>query len=68
MKAGNGELDPAKRKADYQKADKVLASIVPIMPLYQRPSPIIYKSTLLGVVNAPTTFGPFWNIEQWHWK
>jgi peptide/nickel transport system substrate-binding protein len=68
MLAGNGELDPAKRKADYQAADKVLATTAPIMPMYQRPSPIVYKSNLLGVVNSPTTFGPFWNIEQWHWK
>jgi peptide/nickel transport system substrate-binding protein len=68
MAAGNSELDPAKRTADYQKADAILASIVPIYPLYQRPSPIVYKSTLLGVVNNPTTYGPFWNIEQWRWK
>jgi ABC-type transport system substrate-binding protein len=68
MAAGNGELDPAKRTADYQAADKVLASVTPIMPMYQRPAPIVYKSTLLGVVNNPGQLGPFWNIEQWHWK
>jgi ABC-type transport system substrate-binding protein len=68
MKAGNSQLDPAKRAANYVAADKILAGLVPVMPLYQRPSPIIYKSTLLGVVNNPTTYGPFWNIEQWHWK
>jgi peptide/nickel transport system substrate-binding protein len=68
MTAGNGELNPTKRTADYVAADKILATLVPVMPLYQRPSPIVYKSNLLGVVNNPTTFGPFWNVEQWHWK
>jgi peptide/nickel transport system substrate-binding protein len=66
--AGNGELDPAKRAADFQKADALLAAGLPILPLYQRPAPLIYKSNLLGVVNNPTLVGPFWNIQDWHWK
>jgi peptide/nickel transport system substrate-binding protein len=68
MKNGNAELDPAKRIIDFQKADKLMAKDVPVFPLYQRPAPLIYKSTVLGMVNNPTTFGPFWNIEAWHWK
>jgi ABC-type transport system substrate-binding protein len=68
MKAGNGELDPAKRIADFQAADKLLATTAPILPMYQRPTPLIYKSDLLGIVNNPATIGPFWNIEDWHWK
>ena len=39
-----------------------------MFPLYQRPTPVIYKSSLLGVVNNPAIVGPFWNIEDWHWK
>jgi len=68
LRAGNGELDPAKRAVDFQKADAILASTVPVLPLYQRPAPLIYKSNLLGVVNNPTNVGPFWNIQDWHWK
>jgi ABC-type transport system substrate-binding protein len=41
---------------------------VPVIPLYQRPAPLIYKSSLLGMVNNPTNLGPFWNIQDWHWK
>jgi ABC-type transport system substrate-binding protein len=66
--AGNGELDPAKRAADFQQADALLAAGLPVLPLYQRPAPLIYKSNLLGVVNNPTLIGPFWNVEDWHWK
>jgi ABC-type transport system substrate-binding protein len=68
MKAGNAELDPAKRIADYQKAGALLAATVPMFPLYQRPTPLIYKSNLLGMVNNPAIVGPVWNIEYWHWK
>jgi glutathione transport system substrate-binding protein len=68
MKAGNAELDPAKRAADFQQADAIMASTVPVFPLYQRPTPLIYKSNLLGMVNNPAIIGPFWNIQDWHWK
>jgi ABC-type transport system substrate-binding protein len=68
MKAGNGELNPAKRAADFQKADVVLSGLVPMLPMYQRPTPLIHKSDLLGMVNAPSGPGVFWNIEAWHWK
>jgi peptide/nickel transport system substrate-binding protein len=68
LKAGNAELDPAKRAADFQKADAIMATTVPTLPLYQRPTPLIYKSDLLGMVNNPGTVGPVWNIQDWHWK
>jgi peptide/nickel transport system substrate-binding protein len=67
-KAGNSELDPAKRVIDFQKADAVLASLVPMIPFYQRPSPVIHKADLLGVINNPALVGTYWNIQQWHWK
>src|SRR5581483_4116347 len=68
MKKGNAELNPTQRIKDFQAADTIMATSVPVFPMYQRPTPLIYKSNLLGMVNNPTTFGPFWNIEGWHWK
>ncbi len=68
LKAGNAELDQAKRQADFQAADKLMSNTVPVFPLYQRQTPLIYKSGLLGMVNNPATIGPFWNIQDWHWK
>jgi len=68
LKAGNAELDPAKRQADFQQADAIMSDTVPVFPLYQRPTPLVYKSNLLGMVNNPADVGPFWNIQDWHWK
>jgi ABC-type transport system substrate-binding protein len=68
LKAGNAELDPAKRTADFQQADKLMADSDPVFPLYQRPTPLIYKSSISGMVNNPAIIGPFWNIQDWAWK
>jgi hypothetical protein len=38
------------------------------MPLYQRPAVLIHKSDLLGMRLNPDSDGPFWNVEDWHWK
>jgi len=68
MRAANTELDPAKRAADFQAADKLMAASVPVLPLYQRPIPLIYRSNILGMVANPGSFGPVWNIEDWKWR
>jgi hypothetical protein len=39
-----------------------------MIPLYQRPAPVIHKADLLGVVNNPGLSGAYWNLEDWHWK
>ena len=66
--AGQSELDPAKRAALYQQADAILGVGVPMIPFYQRPVPLIYKSNLLGLVNNPGLNGVYWSIQDWHWK
>jgi ABC-type transport system substrate-binding protein len=68
MSAGNAELNPTKRQADFQAADKLMGPSVPVFPLYQRPVPLVYKSGIAGMVNNPGTTGAFWNIEDWKWK
>jgi peptide/nickel transport system substrate-binding protein len=67
MSAGNAELNPAKRTKDFQAADKLMSAGVPVFPFYQRPTPLIYKSGIKGMINNPGTAGPFWNIEDWKW-
>jgi len=68
MEAGNKELNPGKRASDFQAADKLMSSGVPVFPFYQRPVPLIYKNGILGMKNNPGLVGPFWNIEDWKWK
>jgi len=69
IKAGDSELNPTKRTADFQKAAAIIADDVPIIPLYAPPSILVYKSAIKGMENSnnPTLLGPTWNIEQWHW-
>jgi peptide/nickel transport system substrate-binding protein len=68
LRAANGELEPEKRAALYQQADAIMAREVPAIPLFQKPLPIVRKSSLLGVGPNPGISGPFWNVEDWHWK
>jgi peptide/nickel transport system substrate-binding protein len=68
VRQGNSELDPAKRAADFEAADKVIAAAVPVLPLYQRPTVLAYRSEIAGMVDNPSGFGPVWNIEDWRWK
>jgi len=68
MSKGQGELNPGKRASLWNQADAIMAKTVPTIPLYQRPFPLIHKSDLLGVKINPGTLGPFWSVEDWHWK
>src|SRR4051794_24463824 len=61
-------LDPKKRASLFQQADKLFANDIPTIPLYSRPNPLIWKSSLLGLKNNASLTGFAWNLEQWHWK
>ena len=62
------ELNDAKRLALIKKVGKVLASDVPMIPLFQRPTYFVYKTSLGGLVDNPTSQGPTWNAEAWSKK
>ena len=66
LQAANGELRPARRAALFRRADAILATQVPAMPLYAPRAQLIHKSDLLGMRLSPSN--PFWNVEDWHWK
>jgi peptide/nickel transport system substrate-binding protein len=68
LKAANGELTPLKRTRLFQQADHVMATQVPVIPLYQVPIVLIHRSDLLGMRANPGVAGPVWNIEDWHWR
>jgi len=68
LAASQSELNPAKRAIDFQQADALMAKDVPSIPMYSRPNPLIYKSSILGMKNNPSNVGFAWNIEQWKWK
>ncbi len=62
------ELNDAKRLALIKKVGKVLANDVPMIPLFQRPTYFVYKTSLSGLVDNPTSQGPTWNAERWSKK
>jgi ABC-type transport system substrate-binding protein len=68
LRNANAELDPVKRAAFMRRADAIMAKDVPAIPLFQKPSALIYKSNLLGLVPNPGPSGPFWNIQDWNWR
>src|SRR5215831_13713009 len=59
------ELNDAKRLALIVKVDKVLANDVPMIPLYQRPTYLVYKTSVHGMVDNATSQGPSFNAEAW---
>ena len=59
------ELNDNKRLALIKKVGKVLATDVPMIPLFQRPTYFVYKSSVAGMVDNATSQGPTWNAEAW---
>jgi peptide/nickel transport system substrate-binding protein len=59
------ELNDNKRLALIKKVGKVLANDVPMVPLYQRPTYLVYKTSVHGLVDNPTSQGPSFNAENW---
>jgi len=62
---GNAELDPKKRVAFYNRADQLIAKDLPTIPLYQKPTFLVYHSNVHGMTDNTTQAGPMWNAESW---
>jgi peptide/nickel transport system substrate-binding protein len=58
-------LNPAKRAALFERIDQQIANDVPWVPLYQKPTYFVYKSSIHGMVDDPNSQGPTWNVENW---
>jgi ABC-type transport system substrate-binding protein len=69
IKLGDKELNAGKRTTDYEAMAKIVSTNVPVIPLYAPPNYLIYNSSIsgMGTANNPTSVGPSWNIEFWHW-
>jgi peptide/nickel transport system substrate-binding protein len=65
LSASDKELNPAKRLALVVKAGKTIANDVAAIPLYQRPTYLVYKTSVKGMVDNPTSQGPSFNAENW---
>jgi peptide/nickel transport system substrate-binding protein len=61
----NSELDPAKRNAEFQAADAIMANDLPSIPIYDLPEVVTYKSNIAGVTDNATGFTQ--NTWEWRW-
>src|SRR5436189_2468584 len=59
------ELNPGKRLKLITRVGKVLSSDVPMVPLYQRPTYLVYKTSVHGMVGNASSQGPSFNAENW---
>lgn len=69
IKKGETNFNPTKRTAQYQQAAKITSNEISVIPLYAPPQIFVYKKALQGASksNNPTSEGPTWNLQSWHW-
>ena len=69
IKKGETNFNPTKRTAQYQQAAKITSNALAVIPLYAPPQIFVYKKALQGASksNNPTSEGPTWNLQSWHW-
>jgi peptide/nickel transport system substrate-binding protein len=65
LDASQNEVNPTKRTALLNEADRLMAKDLPTLPLFARPGFLIHKSSVGGVLKNPTSEGPTWNSEVW---
>ena len=47
------------------QADRLIAQDVPTLPLYQRPSYLVWRSSIDGPRHNASAWGPLWNVGDW---
>jgi peptide/nickel transport system substrate-binding protein len=59
------ELDHARQTSLYNQADAILWKDMVTLPLFQKPTLLVYQSRYKNLVNNITTEGPVSSMEQW---
>jgi peptide/nickel transport system substrate-binding protein len=67
LRRATQQTSPRRASTFYNRANRIIAGAVPTVPLYQKPTYLVYKSSLRNMVDNTTNFGPTWNVENW-WK
>jgi peptide/nickel transport system substrate-binding protein len=55
----------AKRLALIKAVGKIVANDIPMIPLFQRPTYLVYKTSVKGMVDNASSQGPSFNAEAW---
>ncbi len=59
------DLDPAKQTDYYNQVDAILWNDMVTLPLFQKPTLLVYQNKYKNMVNNITSEGPVYNMEQW---
>jgi len=65
LTASDQQLNPKKRLALITSVGKTMANDVPMVPLFQRPTYLVYKTSVKGMVDNASSQGPSFNAENW---
>ena len=59
------ELNQKERMALVNQAGAIMGDEVAMIPLFQRPTYLVYKTSVTGMVDNHTSQGPSFNAENW---
>ena len=59
------ELNEEKRLALINRAGVIIGNDVPLVPLFQRPTFLVYRTSVKGMIDNPGTGTPAFNAENW---
>jgi peptide/nickel transport system substrate-binding protein len=65
LKRANRIFNIKQQAAVSNRAFALIAKDLATIPLFQKPTYLIYKSKIKGVKENPTSEGPVWNIGKW---
>jgi peptide/nickel transport system substrate-binding protein len=65
LQRSDRELNDKKRLALVNRAGAIMGNDVPVIPLFQRPTYFVFKTSVKGMVDNPTSQGPSFNAESW---
>lgn len=65
LEASDVQLNVKKRFALFNQADALMANDIPTIPLYQKPTYLVFKAGIKGMKDNATLQGPSWNAEAW---
>jgi peptide/nickel transport system substrate-binding protein len=65
LERSSHELNDAKRLKLVTTVGKTLGNDVPMIPLFQRPTYLVYKTSVKGMVDNASSQGPSFNAEAW---
>jgi peptide/nickel transport system substrate-binding protein len=65
LKQANTIFDGTQQAKVTNQAFALIAKDLPTIPLFQKPTYLIYKSKLKGLKENPTNEGPVWNVGKW---